>query len=176
MLACWPWQTITSVIIDRDTSSPRVERKKWMMSEGSTMPRGSFLKMPTLPGSLPSLPASTHHTVLAVIIITCNIITMETIWKSWTTMNLPWKTLKTWLWLRGAGRGWSGLRGAMQKMMIFRDKQSDRNTLHQNIYHHHPDHNWSSPIAKITSLCRVTRYDHHCPNLYDKRLHHLWTT
>ena len=33
-----------------------------MMSEGSTMPCGSFLKMPTLPGSLPSLPASTHHT------------------------------------------------------------------------------------------------------------------
>ena len=62
VLACRPWQTITSVIIDRDTSSLRVERKKWMMSEGSTMPCGSFLKMPTLPGSLPSLPASTHHT------------------------------------------------------------------------------------------------------------------
>ena len=107
-----------------------------MMSEGSTMPCGSFLKMPTLPGSLPSLPASTHHTG-------CHHHHLQhhPHGNHLKIMNNYEPTLKNPENLALAAGGWSGLRGAMQKVMIFRDKQSDRNTLHQNIHHHNPDHN-----------------------------------
>ena len=172
VLACRPWQTITSVIIDRDTSSLRVERKKWMMSEGSTMPCGSFLKMPTLPGSLPSLPASTHHTG-------CHHHHLQHHHHGnhLKIMNNYEPTLKNPENLALAAGGWSGLIGA--EVGNAKSEDFSWQTVRQKYTSskYISSSSWSQliiSIAKITSLCRVTRYDHHCPNLYDKRPHHLW--